>query len=159
MVQGAGPRFAGGRPRFRTLRRREFWLGASSVVLAGSIACLALWVELRTAFVREYELLTVVPSPDGEQHAILYVSKDGRGECDGQYLAIAAAAARVDPRDAGAELDFDFSASCESNVSAKWLSEQELEVSYSIDADFGTAVYQRAVTPDGRVRLRFVPGS
>ncbi len=145
--------------RFRTLRRREFWIGASSVVMVGSIAALVLWMELRSVLDREYALRAVVPSPGGEQRAILYVASYDSGRCDLQYLAVTAADARIDLEQDGADLDFVFSATCESNVSAKWLSERELEVSYSLDADLGTGVYQLPVTADGRIKLRFVPGS
>ncbi len=144
----------------RAITTREFWLGAGAAVVAGIVACLALFATCRAvgSFATEYSVRTEVPSPTGEQRAILYVGMGGgaAGWCY-QHLAVAPGGATFDPKVVDAELDYVFSASCGSEVAPRWLSERELEVSYSLDATVGTSLYQRPATPDGLVRLTFVP--
>jgi hypothetical protein len=141
---------------------REFWLGAGAAVVAGFVACVALFATCHAvgSFATEYSVRTEVPSPTGEQRAILYMGMGGgaAGWCY-QHLAVARAGATFDPRAADSELEYVFSASCGSQVTPRWLSELELEVSYSLDRSSGTSLYQRPHTPDGLVRLTFIPQS
>ena len=141
---------------------REFWLGAGSAVVAGFVGCVALFATCRAVgwFTTKYSVRSEVPSPSGEQRAILYVGMGGgaAGWCY-QHLAVAPTDASFDPEAVDSELEYVFSASCESDVSPRWVSERELEVSYSLDGAAGTSLYQRPSTPDGLVRLTFAPQS
>ncbi len=139
---------------------REFWLGAGAAIVAGFIACIALFATCRAvgSFATEYSVRAEVPSPTGDQRAILYVGMGGgaAGWCY-QHLAVAPAGSTFAPETVDSELGYVFSASCGSEVSPRWVSEQEIEVSYSLDRRAGTTLYQCPATPDGLVRVTFVP--
>jgi hypothetical protein len=144
----------------RAITTREFWLGAGAAVAAGFVACVALFATCRAvgSFTTEYSVSSEVSSPSGEQRAILYVGMGGgaAGWCY-QHVAVAPASVSFDPKDVDSKLGYVFSASCGSEVLPRWISEQELEVSYSLDGTAGTSLYQRSSTPDGSVQLTFVP--
>lgn len=145
---------------FAAITTREFWFGAGTAVFAALVGCVALFATWRGvgSFTTEYSLRNELPSPTGAKRAILYVGMGGgaAGWCY-QRVTIAPESAAFDPKVVDAELDYVFSASCESDVSMRWYSEEELEVSYSLDNAAGTSLYQRPSTPDGQVRLRFSP--
>ena len=144
----------------RAITTREFWLGATAAVVAGIVGCMALLATCRAlgSYTTEYSVRTEVPSPTGKQRAILYVGMGGgaAGWCY-QHIAVAPEGATFDPKLVDVELGYVFSASCQSVVAARWVSERDLEVSYSLDTMDGTSLYQRPATPDGLIRLTFVP--
>ena len=131
----------------RLITTRGFWIGAGATIAVGLAACSS-----------QYSISTEVLSPNGEQRAILYVGMGGgaAGWCY-QHLAVARTGATFDPQVVDSRIQYVFSASCSSEVSTQWTSEQELRVSYTLDSQAGTSLYQRPSTPDGLVRLTFVP--
>ena len=144
----------------RAISTREFWLGVGSALVAGLVACIALFATCRVvgSLTTDYSIRAQLPSPTGERSAILYVGMGGgaAGWCY-QHLAVAPDGAIFDPKGADAQLEYVFSASCASEVAPRWVSEHQLEVSYTLDPLSGTSLYQRPATRDGLVRLTFLP--
>lgn len=106
----------------------------------------------------EYQVEEELPSPDGSRRAVLYVGMGGgaAGWCY-QRLVVLGTSDNFQPKLLDTALAYVFSASCGSKVEPQWLSDSEIEVSYSISDPAGVSLYQRASTPDREVALVFVP--
>ena len=110
----------------RAITTREFWLGAGAALFALLIGCVVLFEAFgaRGASTTKYSVRNEVSSPAGGKRAILYVGMGGgaAGSC-AQYVAVAPALAAFEPEVVTSELEYVFSASCQSEVSTRWLSE------------------------------------
>jgi hypothetical protein len=125
-------------------------------VLAGGSVLLILTCRSRFDAARDAELQQVVFSPDSSVKAVQYVRMGG-GAAGWCYQRIALRPRTESGVDIGAlekEGEYVFSSSCSSNLELSWLSSTHLHITYTMD-EAGVSVYQRASSPDGKVRLTY----